>query len=91
MHLNFLEHKSGSINIVLPPIQGIPAGKVVIRDEDLRGEFATINDQTAIGDSAKTGDWSRDPTVSDSVYPRIPSRLVDGTDPISTDNFWSDA
>jgi hypothetical protein len=92
VHLNFLEHKSGSINIVLPPIQGIPAGKVVIRDEDLRAEFATINDYTAIGDlDTRAGDWSRDPTASDSVYPRNPSRVVDGTDPTNRDDFWSDA
>lgn len=91
VHLNFLEHKSGSINIVLPPSQGIPARKVVIRDEDLRAEFATINDHMRFGDSAKAGDWSRDPTVSDSVFPRTPSRFVDGTDPTSRDNFWSDA
>jgi hypothetical protein len=92
MHLNFLENKSGSINIVLPPIQGIPAGKVVIRDEDLRAEFGTNDDHVAVGVSDnKPGDWSRDPTVSNTLYPRIPSGIVDGTDPTTRDNFWADA
>jgi hypothetical protein len=92
MHLNFLENKSGSINIVLPPIQGIPAGKVVIRDEDLRAEFATNDDHMAIGGSdIKPGDWSRDPSVSNTLYPRFPSGVVDGTDPTIRDNFWADA
>jgi hypothetical protein len=86
MHLNFLENKSGSINIVLPPIQGIPAGKVVIRDEDLRAEFATNDDRMA-----SAGDWSRDPSVSNTLYPRFPSGVVDGTDPTIRDNFWADA
>lgn len=92
MHLNFLENKSGSINIVLPPIQGIPAGKVVIRDEDLRAEFGTNDAHLASGGSdVKPGDWSRDPSVSNTMYPRFPSGVVDGTDPTTRDNFWGDA
>ena len=92
MHLNFLENKWGSINIVLPPTQGIPAGKVVIRDEDLRAAFTTDDDHAAIRDSdSRAGDWSRDPTVSNTMYPRTPAGIVDGTDPTARDNFWADA
>ncbi len=91
MHVNFLENKSGCINIVLPPIQGVPAGKVNIRDEDLRAAFTPDDCSTAVRDShTRAGDWARDPTVSNTVSPRIPSGIVDGTDPTNRDDFWSD-